>query len=130
MMGLFDNLAGSVLGKMAGDQGNLVPLAMEMFNQYGGLAGILEKFNASGFTEQAASWVAKGENVPLSAEQIVSALGASTIAEMANKLSMTAEALSEQLAQKLPKVIDKLTPDGVVSNNSAGLLNTILGMLK
>ncbi len=129
-MGLFDNLAGSVLGKMAGDQGNLVPLAMEMLNQYGGLAGILEKFNASGFAEQAASWVAKGENMPLSAEQIVSTLGASTIAEMANKLNMTAEALSEQLAQKLPKVIDKLTPDGVVSNNSASLLGAVLGMLK
>ena len=129
-MGLFDNLAGSVLGKMAGDQGNLVPLAMEMLNQYGGLAGILEKFNASGFAEQAASWVAKGENMPLSAEQIVSTLGASTIAEMANKLNMTAEALSEQLAQKLPKVIDKLTPDGVVSNNSASLLGSVLGMLK
>jgi len=129
-MGLFDNLAGSVLGKMAGDQGNLVPLAMEMFNQYGGLTGILEKFNTSGFAEQAASWVAKGGNTPLSAEQIMSALGASTIAEMASKLSMTAEALSEQLAQKLPKVIDKLTPDGVVSNNSAGLLSAVLGMLK
>ena len=129
-MGLFDNLAGSVLGKMAGDQGNLVPLAMEMLNQYGGLAGILEKFNASGFAEQAASWVAKGENMPLSAEQIVSTLGASTIAEMANKLNMTAEALREQLAQKLPKVIDKLTPDGVVSNNSASLLGAVLGMLK
>jgi uncharacterized protein YidB (DUF937 family) len=74
--------------------------------------------------------VAKGENVPLSAEQIVSALGASTIAEMAGKLSMTAEALSEQLAQKLPKVIDKLTPDSLVSNNSAGLLSAVLGMLK
>jgi uncharacterized protein YidB (DUF937 family) len=129
-MGLFDNLAGSVLGKMAGEQSNLVPLAMEMFNQYGGLTGILEKFNASDFAEQAASWVAKGENMPLSAEQIVSALGTSTIAEMASKLSMTAEALSEQLAQKLPKVIDKLTPDGVVSNNSAGLLGAVLGMLK
>lgn len=129
-MGFFDNLAGSVLGKMTGDQGNLVPLAMEMFNQYGGLTGILEKINASGFTEQAASWVAKGENMPLSAEQIVSALGASTIAEMASKLSMTAEALCEQLAQKLPKVIDKLTPDGVVSNNSAVLLSTVLGILK
>ncbi len=129
-MGLFDNVAGAVLGKMGGDQGNLVKLAMEMFNQYGGLSGILEKFNASGFAEQAASWVAKGENLPLSADQIVTALGAGTIAEMAAKLDMPADELSKQIAQYLPKVVDKLTPDGVVSNNSAGLLGAVLGMLK
>lgn len=129
-MGLFDNAAGAVLGKMSGDQGNLVQLAMEMFNQYGGLTGILEKFNASGFAEHAASWVAKGDNLPLFAEQIVSALGAGTINEMAAKLNMTAEELSSQISQYLPKVVDKLTPDGVVSNNASGLLGAVLGMLK
>lgn len=129
-MGLFDNVAGAVLGKMGGDQGNLVQLAMEMFNQYGGLSGILEKFNASGFSEQVASWVAVGENLPLSADQIVTALGAGEIAEMAAKLDMSADELSSKIAQYLPKVVDKLTPDGVVSNNSAVLLGAILGMLK
>lgn len=129
-MGLFDNVAGAVLGKVGGNQGNLVQLAMEMFNQYGGMTGILEKFNASGFAEQAASWVAKGDNLPISASQIVSALGAGTIAEMATKLDMSADELSSQIAQYLPKVVDKLTPDGVVSNNSAGLLGAVLGLLK
>lgn len=129
-MGLFDNVAGAVLGKVGGNQGNLVQLAMEMFNQYGGMTGILEKFNTSGFAEQAASWVAKGDNLPISASQIVSALGAGTIAEMATKLDMSADELSSQIAQYLPKVVDKLTPDGVVSNNSAGLLGAVLGLLK
>lgn len=129
-MGLFDDVAGSALGKIAGDQGNLVQLAMEMFNQYGGLTGILEKFSASGFAEQAASWVAIGDNLPISASQIVSALGASTMAEMAAKLDMPVDELSSQIARYLPKVIDKLTPDGVVSNNSKGLLGKVLGLLK
>jgi len=129
-MGLFDNVADAVLGKVGGNQGNLVQLAMEIFNQYGGLTGILEKFNAVGFAEQAASWVAKGENLPLSADQIVAALGTGKIAEMAAKLDMPADELSSQIAQYLPKVVDKLTPDGVVSNNSAGLLGAVLGMLK
>jgi uncharacterized protein YidB (DUF937 family) len=74
--------------------------------------------------------VAVGENLPLSADQIVTALGAGEIAEMAAKLDMSADELSSKIAQYLPKVVDKLTPDGVVSNNSAVLLGAILGMLK
>jgi len=38
--------------------------------------------------------------------------------------------LSGQLAEHLPNVIDKMTPNGEVNNNSNDLLGTVLGMLK
>lgn len=103
---------------------------MEMFNNNGGLSGILEKLKASGLGEQAASWVSKGENLPISADQISSALGNSQIAEMAAKFGITPEVLSSQIAQHLPGVIDKMTPNGEVDTDSGGLLSTVLGMLK
>ncbi len=106
-MGLFDNLAGAVLGKLGGEQGNMAQAAMEMFNQNGGLSGILEKLKASGFAEQAASWVGTGENLPISAEQISSALGDGAIAEMAAKFGITPEELSSKIAQYLPVIVDK-----------------------
>lgn len=129
-MGLFDSVAGAVLGKMMGDKGGMAQVALEMFNQNGGLTGILDKFKEGGLAEEAASWVGKGENMPISAEQISSVLGNTAIAEMAAKFGIDADTLSSQIAEHLPTVVDKLTPDGEVNDNSGNLLTTVLGMLK
>lgn len=129
-MGLFDSVAGAVLGKLGGEQGGMAQIAMEMLNQNGGLSGVLEKFKAGGLAEQAASWVGKGENLPISADQISSILGSGAIAEMAAKFGITPEVLSSQIAQHLPSVVDKMTPNGEVPADSGNLLSSVLGMLK
>ncbi len=130
-MGLLDSITSTVLGKvLGGEQGGMAQVAMEMFNQNGGLGGILEKFKAGGLAEQAASWVGKGENLPVSAEQISSILGNGAIAEMAAKFGISPETLSAQIAQHLPGVVDKMTPNGEVTDSSGGLLSSVLGMLK
>jgi uncharacterized protein YidB (DUF937 family) len=129
-MGLFDNVAGAVLGKMMGDKGGMAQIALDMFNQNGGLSGILDKFKEGGLAEQAASWVSKGENMPISAEQLSGVLGSDAIAGMAAKFSISPETLSAQIAEHLPTVIDKMTPDGEVNEGSGNLLSTVLGMLK
>lgn len=129
-MGLFDNVAGAVLGKMMGDKGAMAQVALEMFNQHGGLAGVLEKFNQAGLGNLVASWVGKGENLPLTPNHVTDVLGATTIADMAAKFGLTPEMLSAQIAEYLPSVVDKLTPDGKVDNNSGDLLSTVLSMMK
>ena len=129
-MGLLDSVAGAVLGKLGGQQGGMAQIALDMFNQNGGLSGVLDKFKQGGLAEQAASWVGKGENMPVSAEQISSVLGSGAIADMAAKFGINPETLSAQIAQHLPTVVDKMTPDGEVTEGSGGLLSTVLGMLK
>ncbi len=129
-MGLLDSVAGAVLGKLGGEQGSMAQVAMEMFNQRGGLSGILDKFKAGGLGDVAASWVGKGENLPISADQISSILGSGTIAEMAAKFGISPEVLSAQIAQHLPTIIDKMTPNGQVEADSGNLLSTVLGMFK
>lgn len=129
-MGLFDSVAGAVLGKLGGDKGTMVQVAMDLFNQNGGLAGVLEKFKTGGFAEQADSWVSKGENLPITAEQITQALGSSTITNISNKLGMNPDEISAKIAEYLPQVIDKMTPDGEVNAGSGNLLTAVLGMLK
>jgi len=129
-MGLFDNVAGAVLGKMMGDKGGMTQIALDMFNQNGGLGGILDKFKEGGLAEQAASWVGKGENLPISAEQLSSVLGSDAIAGMAAKFGIDPSDLSAKIAEHLPTVIDKMTPDGEVNEGSGNLLSTVLGMLK
>ena len=60
-MGLFDSVAGAVLGKLGGQQGGMAQVAMEIFNNNGGLSGIVDKFKAGGLSEQVASWVARAK---------------------------------------------------------------------
>ena len=129
-MGLLDSVAGAVLGKLGGQQGGMAQIALDMFNQNGGIGGVLDKFKAGGLAEQAASWVGKGENLPVSADQISSILGSGAIAEMAAKFGIDPATLSAQIAEHLPTVVDKMTPNGAVEQDSGNLLSTVLGMLK
>lgn len=129
-MSLFDSIKGAVLGKLDGEQGGMAQVAMDLFNQNGGLNGILEKFKEGGLREAADSWVGKGENISISAEQVSSVLGNGAIAEMAAKFGINPETLSAQIAEHLPAVVDKLTPDGEVPSESGNLLSTVLGMFK
>jgi uncharacterized protein YidB (DUF937 family) len=129
-MGLFDSVAGAVLGKVLGEKSQMAQVAMDMLNKYGGIEGILAKFKEGGLADVAATWVGKGENTPVSSGQITETLGADTIAEIAEKFGISPNVLSDQLAEHLPNVIDKMTPDGKVNSNANDLLGTVLGMFK
>ena len=129
-MGLLDSVAGAVLGKLGGTQGGMTQIALDMFNQHGGLNGVLDKLKSGGLGDQVASWVGTGENQAVSADQITNALGSSQIAELAAKFGITPDVLSGQLAQHLPDVINKLTPHGEVPADSGNILTSVLGMFK
>jgi len=129
-MGLFDSVAGAMMNKVMGDKGPLAKLAMELFQQYGGLPGILQTLKNGGLSEQVDSWVGKGANMSVNAQQIGSALGSSVLAGMAAKLNMTAEELSGKIAEYLPDVVNQLTPNGVVENNPALIMSRLMSMLK
>lgn len=129
-MGLFDSLAGSMLGKLGGEKGAIAQVAVDLFNQNGGLPGVLEKFKAAGFADEVASWVGKGANQQVSAEQITQVLGNTTIKAAADKLGISANEISAKIAEYLPQVVDRMTPNGEVGKDSGNLLATLLGMLK
>lgn len=129
-MGLFDSLAGAVLGNVGGDKGAMLQIAMDLFKQNGGLEGILAKFNEAGFAEQTASWVSQGNNLPISAEQIIEVLGRDSIAGIAQKLTMSPSDISVKIAEYLPQAIDKMTPNGKLEGNSGNLMDAMMSMLK
>ena len=129
-MGLLDSIAGAVMGKLGGTEGGMAQIALDMFNQHGGLNGVLDKLKTSGLGDQVASWVGTGENQAVSADQITNALGNSQIADLAAKFGIAPDVLSNQLAQHLPDVINKLTPHGEVPADAGNMLTSVLGMLK
>lgn len=119
-MGLFDSIMSAVQNQTsgaAGGQSDLLSSVMGMINdpQNGGLAGLVQKISQGGLGEQVASWVSTGQNLPVSAEQIQSALGSSTVQDIAAKLGIDSNSAAGGLASLLPQVIDKLTPNGQVA---------------
>lgn len=129
-MGLFDSVAGAVMNKVMGDKGPLATLAMELFQQYGGLPGILQALKNGGLSEQVDSWVGTGANQSVNAQQIGAALGSSVLAGIAGKLNMSTDDLTNKIAEHLPDVVNQLTPNGAVENNPALIMSRLMGMLK
>jgi uncharacterized protein YidB (DUF937 family) len=132
-MGLFDQIAGQVLGSLAnsGDarQAGLIEVIAGLINnpQTGGLSGLIGAFERGGLSSVVSSWVGTGANLPVSPEQVQSVLGDDRIAAMAQQLGFSQEELSGHLSQLLPQVIDKLTPNGEVPQD--GGLATLGGLL-
>lgn len=131
-MGLFDSIVDAVKSKVAGDtQGNMMESVLGMLNdpQVGGLQGLVEKFSQGGLGEQVASWVSTGKNLPVSAEQLQTAMSSSGLQEIAAKFGFNTAEMGAQLSNLLPQVIDKLTPNGQVPEGGADLSKLAMSAL-
>ncbi|TAN41296.1 MAG: DUF937 domain-containing protein [Nitrospirae bacterium] len=115
-MGLFDELAGGLAGKLfgGGDKDQLLENIMGLISnpQTGGLSGLAQVFKDKGLGDVISSWISTGQNLPVSADQIKDALGADQIREIAANAGVSQEEASNGLAALLPDIVDKLTPDG------------------
>jgi uncharacterized protein YidB (DUF937 family) len=114
-VGIFDSIAGQILGRNS-SQNTLINALVAMVGnkQTGGLAGLMEKFAENGLGDIADSWVSKGENLPITPEQMKHALGDTTIGRLASQTGISEEEISYQLSTLLPQVVDKLTPNGKI----------------
>ena len=130
-MGLFDSVIGAVSGHMQqnGGLGNVLGGLLANNSELGGLSGLVEKFNQKGMGDIVGSWIGKGDNLPISADQIASAFGNGTMGNMANQLGLDPAQVSAQLAQMLPGLIDKLTPNGALPEGGLGQSGDLMGML-
>ncbi len=131
-MGFLDSVIGNLGGQ---EQGSVMSVVTGLITNSGGagLGGLMRKFKTGGLGPRADSWVGKGPNLPISAEQIQSVLGSDMVRQMAAKAGISPDELSGQLANLLPQVIDKVTPEGNVPSESSvqqglgGLLQGFLG---
>ncbi|MCP5142557.1 MAG: DUF937 domain-containing protein [Gammaproteobacteria bacterium] len=132
-MGLFDEVLGAAtgLGGRSGQSDNaLADAVMQMIGGQGGIGGLLQTLQKAGLGDVAGSWVSNGANLPVSAEQLMGALGGDQIGQLARQLGVGNDQASGTLAEYLPKVIDMLTPDGNVPEGGGDLMSQGLAMLK
>ncbi|TBL58534.1 DUF937 domain-containing protein [Klebsiella oxytoca] len=109
-MSLFNQIA-SLLG---GEKINQFKTVLEWVETQGGIEGLVKQFNSAGLSELIQSWISTGSNLPINAEQIVQVFSSPVINELAAKINMNTAEASDMAAQYLPKLVDKLTPEGVI----------------
>jgi uncharacterized protein YidB (DUF937 family) len=136
-MSFLEDMASKELSGMLSNSSNPMAssVAQMLNNQPGGLSGLLQQFHDKGLGSLVTSWVGTGQNLPISADQIQHVLGTEQVKELAAKAGISPDAASSHLAQLLPMLIDKLTPNGQLpqvagSTSTSSMLEAGLGMLK
>ena len=132
-MGMLDGMIGNALGGMLGQGGEsqspLLKMALQVLQQNGGVEGILDKFRQGGYADQAASWQSTGQNIPLPGSALQEVLGTGAVGQIAQQLGMSHGDAAGGLAQVLPQLIDKCTPNGNVPDNHNDMVEQALALL-
>lgn len=117
-MSFLDQIAGAVSSAANSTEGGnpMLVTVMQLINspQIGGVSGLIQKFQQGGLGEIVNSWISTGQNLPISAEQIQTALGSGAVQNLAAQLGVSPDQASGQLAEFLPKIIDQLSPNGAL----------------
>ncbi len=103
-------------------------LALMTDGSRGGFAGFLERFKQAGLSDTLSSWTNSGANAEISNEQLESALGAETLKGISNQAGIEHDIAISAMAFMTPRVVDALTPNGVVPQDG-DLLSKIGGFL-
>lgn len=132
-MGLDDILKSVTGGEGNSQGGGLMDSIMGLVGGNSkGLGGLVEKFTSGGLGDIVGSWIGKGENKPVSPDQISNVLGDGKIAEIAKKAGLDPKTASSKISEILPAVVDKLTPNGKVDkDDNAGFdLSSLVDLFK
>lgn len=119
MFGGLGGLGGLLETAIAGHPGGVGGLLGEALQGAGGFDGVIAKLNQAGLGEQVNSWLGKGANMPLTADEIRGALGDEHLRQIANKLGIPVDAVAGALAQHLPNAVDQASPNGVLQPSTA-----------
>lgn len=135
--------AGQAQAPAAGgvDLGALAPVLMELLagkgggaggGAGGGLGGLVEQLSRGGLGDAVQSWISRGQNMPVSGNQLESALGSDVLGQLGGRLGVDGAQMGNVLAQVLPGLIDRMTPEGQLPQGGAAQgpdLGALLGQL-
>ncbi len=115
-MGMFDSLLDKLddlKDDAAGKSRELLGHTLEMLQEKGeGVKDLVDHFDSKGMGDKVKSWVGKGPNLAVTADQVKEALGPEKLQYLALKSKLSVEEVTSRLAHQLPQLVDKLTPDG------------------
>jgi len=118
-MGLLDNLniGAALKGAMGEVEAAALPVAINAVlakTQYHDLNGLVAALQKGGLNSQVQSWLGPGANLPITEDQLKAVLGDAQIQEFARHLGLPVDATLKLLAQYLPEIVDKASPNGTL----------------
>ena len=117
-MGLMDTITG--LFKSGGMTDNLVKSVSGMINDGSlSLSSLKERADKAGLSDIFDSWVSKGENKPITAEQVKQAADPENLQKIASEAGISVDEAAKEMSKALPDVVNTLTPDGVLPADDA-----------
>lgn len=78
-----------------------------------GLSELFERFSNPVQKAKVDTWVQRGPNAPLAADELAEVLDEETLAELGAKTGLSREELLSRLSTSLPEAVDQATPDGL-----------------
>jgi uncharacterized protein YidB (DUF937 family) len=118
-MGLLDSLGlGDMLKSLLGQaQSGGLPTVINTIlaqTQYRDLNGLVAALQKGGLTAQVQSWLGPGHNLPITEDQLKAVLGNSQVQDFARHLGLPVDETLKNLAQYLPDIVDKASPNGTL----------------
>jgi uncharacterized protein YidB (DUF937 family) len=127
-MGLFDSLLSSVgsgqnsaigntlLSLLASESGRTSPSDDKIGTQSpaaisSGLSELVQRFEQGGLGDVIQSWIGSGPNRPIDTDKLHQAIGPETVDRLSQNTGMAKGELLPLIAQMLPTIVDRLTPN-------------------
>jgi uncharacterized protein YidB (DUF937 family) len=119
-MGLFDQMvSGALRGALGNTEQQLLPgLLGQLLGQtnLGSVGGLLQHLQQGGLGNEVSSWLSNGQNLPVSPDQLRSALGSEQLQQMAQQAGLPLDKLLAMLSQHLPQTVDRMSPNGALED--------------
>ncbi|ALV91153.1 MULTISPECIES: YidB family protein [Pantoea] len=131
-MGFLDELVGSLGNSNGNGQGNQLGQLAAIWTwvqEQGGVEVLLQKFQQGGLGEVLSSWIGTGGNQPIGGGEIQNAFGQNELQSLADKLGTDVNGASGTLAALLPQLIDKMSPQGQLDEQSVNNSQMDLGSM-
>lgn len=126
-MGVLDGLSDLLQGAIAKNPGGLSGMLDDALKGAGGLDGVVQKLNGAGLGGKVNSWLGNGENMPLTADEVRTALSSDHLNQIASKLGIPADAVPDAIAQHLPNAVDQASPNGKLVTGAAAAAANVGG---
>jgi len=112
-LGLGDALKGA-LGQVEAAALPAVVNAVLAKTQYHDLNGLVAALQKGGLNAQVQSWLGPGANLPITEDQLKAVLGNAQVQDFARHLGLPVDQTLKVLAQYLPDIVDKASPNGTL----------------
>ena len=131
---------GDLLGGMGGTPGMragpgqginpLLMMLLQVLQQNGGLGGLMGRMQQAGMGDQVQSWIGTGANQQISPDALSQIFGHGQLDQIAQQLGMSRQDAAGGMASMLPDLVNEMTPQGQLPENSNDLVSQVLASLQ